>query len=302
MAKFIYHNVKDFNTDHIFDCGQCFRWTRESDGSYTGIAFGRIVNMRYEKNTCGAESSCTGEKEGSLIIDNCTASDFSNIWKNYLDLERDYGAIKDELSSSDDIMKEAIAGGEGIRILRQELWETMVSFIISQNNNIPRIKGCIENLCRLFGEKAGEYGGKEYYNIPSPEKLAGLKPEELCECRLGYRAPYLTETAAEVMRRGGMQTVERELAELEKPDEVIEYLRGFKGVGPKVANCIALFGLGRFDAFPVDVWVKRVMHRLYNIEENDIKKMSLYAEEHFGKNGGIAQQYLFYYIRGLEEQ
>lgn len=301
MAKFIYHNVKDFNTDHIFDCGQCFRWTRESDGSYTGIAFGKIGNMRYEGNTCGAESSCTGEKEGSLIIDNCGADDFRNIWKNYLDLDRDYSLIKEELSASDEIMRKAIMGGGGIRILRQELWETMISFIISQNNNIPRIKGCIENLCRLFGEKAGEYKGKEYYNIPTPEKLAEMKPDELAECRLGYRAPYLTETAAEVVRRGGMRAVEHDLAELEKPEQVIEYLRGFKGVGPKVANCIALFGLSRFDAFPIDVWVKRVMNRLYNIDEKDTKNMAKYAEEHFGENGGIAQQYLFYYIRGLEE-
>ena len=308
MGKYIYEGVRDFNLDHIFDCGQCFRWTRQEDGSYTGIAMGKAVNVSIKEVPAGESSAAESSGEAGcgqprldLIIDNCSQEDFERIWRSYLDLDRDYGAIKEMLSASDEVMAKAIEGGRGIRILRQELWETMVSFIISQNNNIPRIKGCIENLCRLFGESAGEYGGIEYFNIPSAETMAKLTAEDLAPCRLGYRAPYLVETARQVVDRGGVDAVAAELAAAENPDAACEYLRGFQGVGPKVASCIALFGLGRLEAFPIDVWVRRVMNRLYGIDEKDIKGMNAYAAEHFGANGGIAQQYLFYYIRGLDE-
>lgn len=297
MGKYIYEGVKDFNTDHIFDCGQCFRWSRQDDGSYTGIAMGKPVNVSLKEAAEGE-----GRRRLDLIIDNCSAEDFEKIWRSYLDLDRDYGAIKATLAESDEVMAKAISGGEGIRILKQELWETMVSFIISQNNNIPRIKGCIENLSRLFGESAGEYGGVEYYNVPSAEVMAELTADDLAPVRLGYRAPYLLETAKQVVAKGGMDAVAAELAAAGTPEEACEYLRGFQGVGPKVASCIALFGLGRLEAFPIDVWVRRVMNRLYGIDEKDIKGMNAYAAEHFGINGGIAQQYLFYYIRGLDEQ
>ena len=304
MGKYIYEDVKDFNLDHIFDCGQCFRWSRQPDGSYTGIAMGKPVNVSLKKVPAGEGRTLLEHGEGSLrldlVIDNCSADDFEKIWRSYLDLDRDYGAIKATLSESDEVMAKAISGGEGIRILRQELWETMVSYIISQNNNIPRIKGCIENLARLFGESAGEYGGVEYYNVPSPEVMAELTAEDLAPVRLGYRAPYLVETAKQVVAKGGMDVVAAELAAAVTPEEACEYLRGFQGVGPKVASCIALFGLGRLEAFPIDVWVRRVMNRLYGIDEKDIKGMNAYAAEHFGANGGIAQQYLFYYIRGLD--
>lgn len=288
--KYIYKGIKDFDLDHIFDCGQCFRWTKQEDGSYTGIAFGRVVNMQV-----------AGDNKDELVIDGCCEEDFNNIWWTYLDMGRDYGAVKVTLAEGDDIMARAIESGTGIRILKQDLWETMVSFIISQNNNIPRIKGCIEKLAKLAGEKAGEYGGEEYYNLPTPEVLSKMTAEDLAPIRLGYRAPYLIETAKQVISKGGMAVVAAELAAIDNPDEACEYLRQFQGIGPKVASCIALFGLARLDAFPIDVWVRRVMNRLYNIEEKDIKGMSAYAKEHFGENGGIAQQYLFYYIRGLEE-
>ncbi len=317
MGKYIYEGVKDFNLDHIFDCGQCFRWSRQEDGSYTGIAMGKAVNVSLKEvpagEGSGADGTC-GPGEGQprlesgkfqprldLVIDNCSKEDFEKIWRSYLDLDRDYGAIKATLAESDQVMAKAIEGGSGIRILKQELWETMVSFIISQNNNIPRIKGCIENLARLFGEPAGEYGGVEYFNVPSAEVMSGLTAEDLAPCRLGYRAPYLVETARQVMERGGVEAVAADLEAASTPEEACEYLRGFQGVGPKVASCIALFGLGRLEAFPIDVWVRRVMNRLYGIDEKDIKGMNAYAAEHFGVNGGIAQQYLFYYIRSLDE-
>ena len=282
--EYIIEGVKDFNTDHIFDCGQCFRWQRQEDGSYIGPAMGRVVKISYA--------------DGQLIIDNCGKEDFENIWKKYLDLDTDYGLIKEKLSAEDQIMQAASEYGYGIRILRQDFWETVVSFIISQNNNIPRIKGCIESICEKFGEHAGEYGGKAFFSIPSPSTLASLSIEDLAPCRLGYRASYLVKMAQQFVDRGGPDVVEAELKNAEDP---IQALQQFCGIGPKVAACISLFGLGRMDAFPIDVWMRRVMNRLYDIDEKDVKAMKDYAKKHFGENGGIAQQYLFYYIRGLDK-
>lgn len=308
--EYIKSGISDFNTDHIFDCGQCFRWERQADGSYTGTAMGKIVNMRFEseeKNACKAENvEVSGEKAvigskavGTLIIDNCDEAEFEGIWRKYLDLDRNYGSIKAGFDGEE--ISRAADYGYGIRILRQEFWETLISFIISQNNNIPRIKGCIEALARNFGERIGEYRGKEYFALPEPEQLASLSPEELAVCRLGYRSPYLIETARQVLDMGGKTAVEESLLRCENFEEATEKLREFQGVGPKVASCVALFGLGFFNAFPIDVWMRRVMHRLYGIDENNVAAMREFAKENFAPYGGIAQQYLFYYIRSLED-
>lgn len=262
-------HIEDFDLKHIFDCGQCFRWTREEDGSYTGIAMGKPVNMSFN--------------QGTLVIENCTEEEFNTVWKDYLDLDRDYGKIKRKLSRCDKDMRKAIKLGQGIRILRQDLWEIILSFIISQNNNIPRIKGCIETLSELFGECAGVYRGRTWHNLPTAEKLASLTVEDLQPVKLGYRAKYLIGTAEAVCRKGLPRNEEELLA--------------LPGIGPKVANCIELFAMGKMDSFPIDVWVQRVMHEVYGIDEKNKKEMQEYAVEHFGKLGGIAQQYLFYYIR-----
>lgn len=293
----------DFNLDHIFDCGQCFRWEKEEDGSYTGIAFGRPVNMSVGYDEDGKVSlppkearrrrelraaisnvtQYTHHIDAFLTIENATFEEVNTIWKPYLDWERDYSAIKEELASKDEVMANAIEKGKGIRILRQDLWEALLSFTISQNNNIPRIKGCIENLAREFGEPAGTYRGKEFYNLPTAARLAELTPEELAPIKLGYRARYIIEMSKAVVKDG-------------LPQGYWE-LVGLTGVGPKVASCVSLFGLHNMASFPVDVWVRRVMNRLYGIAERDTKAMHDFAKENFGQYGGIAQQYLFYYIR-----
>ncbi len=279
------HYVKDCNLDQIFDCGQCFRWEREEDGSYTGIAFGKPVNIAFEE---------TAPLEGTLTIDNSCERDFESIWYPYLDLARDYGEIKRTLAERDSLMGEVIGSGPGIRILNQEKWETVISFIISQNSNIPRIKRCIETLARLFGTEAGEYAGRTFYNLPTPAVLADLSVQDLEPVKLGYRAKYLIETAKAVASDDG--------AILEKTgdmsvEEAYTYLTGLHGIGPKVANCILLFSMGKTESFPVDVWIRRVMNRLYGFAENDIAGMKAFAAEKFGSYGGIAQQYLFYYMR-----
>lgn len=268
-------NVRDFDTDHIFDCGQCFRWEREDDGSYTGIASGNIANIRYDA--------------GSVVIDGDGDEDF---WRNYLDLDRDYGKIKGMLSGSDEVIREAVKAGEGIRILNQDRWETLISFVISQNNNIPRIKGCIDKLCSIFGEYAGSFRGKEFYTFPEKSVLASADEEALAPVRLGYRAGYICDISRTDM--------DLEAESLKPTDELYDFLLSLKGVGPKVANCILLFGFARLDCFPIDVWVKRVMNRLYGFDEKDTAGMKRFAAERFGEYGGIAQQYLFRYITHLK--
>ena len=283
--------IKDFDPVHTFECGQCFRWEQQPDGSYTGAAMGRIVNMRFDAGAAdpnggsGVAARRSSERaagqSGRLTITPCTEEDFDDIWRPYLDLDRDYTAIKTRLSEGDDIMKKACEYGYGIRILKQDLWETIVSFIISQNNNIPRIKGCIERLCDNFGEPIGNETVR--HDIPRPEVMAALSVEDLAPVRLGYRAKYLIETAKTVCEEG-------------LPGDFDE-LSALCGVGPKVASCIALFGMQDYASFPIDVWVMKVMHELYGLPEGNKKAMAKFAAEHFGELGGFAQQYLFYYMR-----
>jgi N-glycosylase/DNA lyase len=280
----IIDGVTDFHPDHTFDNGQCFRWNREADGSYTGVAFGRVVNIGYGEET--------------LTIDNAPTGSFEAVWKNYLDLNRDYGAIKRMFSEKDPAMKEAVAYGGGMRILQQDKWETLISFILSQNNNIARIKKCVEGLCAAHGKPVGTYRDRLYYAFPSPEELADLSPGELDVCRLGYRAKYIVETAKQIAADGGKTLYGLDKASAE---EAYEYLLSLSGVGPKVANCIMLFSMGKYESFPLDVWIKRVMHQVYHIEEGSVKKMQEYAASHFGEYGGIAQQYLFYYMREISK-
>ena len=271
---------KDFNLDHIFDCGQCFRWEKEEDGSYTGVASGKVARMAYEDGVLTIEGPGAGAGDGGAggagACDGACAGD-EEFWRDYLDLDRDYGQIKKSLKGVGD----AIEYGYGIRILNQDPWETLISFIISQNNNIPRIKGCIEKLCRLYGEPLGTFRGKEYFGFPGPEDLAEA---DLSEVKLGYRAGYITDTARRVCEQGMPEAGE---------------LLDCKGVGPKVANCILLFGYRKYDSFPIDVWMKKIMNQLYGFDEEDRKGMEKFARENFGQNSGFAQQYLFYYVRGL---
>ena len=272
--------VEDFDPVHIFECGQCFRWEREADGGYTGTAAGRTVSLKKEGTT--------------LILANSTEEDFENFWFDYFDLGRDYGSIKETLSRNDAVMEQAVKFGGGIRLLHQDPWETVVSFLISQNSSIVRIRGCIERLCAGFGEPIGVWRGKMRFSFPGPRRLAALKPEDLAECRLGYRDRYVISAAAALAEDEG-----RFLSDLRQADyeTAFRYVRSLYGVGPKVADCILLFGLMKYEIFPLDVWMKRIMSGLYGFDPRDTKGMSEYAAEHFGTLSGFAQQYLFYYAK-----
>ena len=286
-----FEDVGDFLPEHTFECGQCFRWRRENDGSYSGVVSGAFANLSY--------ASYAGEKDrgvitirSSLFTDNPVRRE--KYWRNYLDLDRDYRAVKQMLAANDKVMARAIEAGRGIRVLNQEKWETLVSFIISQNNNIPRIIGCVENLCKRFGARVGGFGSLEYYAFPAIYDLARLDSEDLVALKLGYRAKYIVDTAAAVSRDGGAKLESGDSLPVE---EIESYLLSLPGVGPKVAGCVLLFAMKKTEAFPVDVWVKRVMSRFYGMEENDLRTIKDYAARNFGNCGGLAQQYLFNYIR-----
>ena len=266
-----------FSVWQTFDCGQSFRFrvTKEEDGTVRadGIAYGKKVSF-------------IQPSEDVLIIQPCSLSEYEEIWSQYLGLDADYAVIREELSTKrpdDGHLSEAMKQGSGIRILRQEPWETLCTFIISQNNNIPRITSLVAALCRAAGEDMGD---GESYSFPTPEAVMALGVDGLFALKTGFRAGYLFDAASKVcsgeVRLDAVKTL--------KTEEADAILRKIKGVGPKVSACALLFGFEKNDAFPIDVWVKRVMAEFYpeGVSPAD-----------FGDHAGLAQQYLFYYRRFL---
>ena len=281
--EIILKNAKDFELTHIFDCGQCFRWNKEDDGSYTGVIKQGVLNVKKEKQDVYIKANCKGDLE--------------RIIKDYFDLETDYGKIKKELSKIDNNMKKSIEYGKGIRILNQDLWECIISFIISANNNIPRIKGIIERISKKCGDKV-EFENKEYYLFPTKEQLSKLTVKDLRELGLGFRDKRVHKTCQMIIE--GQVKLE-ELEKSNDTDQIREELLKLDGIGEKVADCIMLFSLKRYDVFPVDVWVRRVMNDLYikNPDETKVNKKEIRSKayELFGDKAGLAQQYLFYWRR-----
>ena len=283
--QYILKNPVTFDLRDIFECGQCFRWNEQEDGSYTGIWKENVVNVIKE----GRDYRFTGI---------CKDGDFEKEITEYFDLNRNYEKIKEDLSKIDEYMKNSIKYGKGIRILNQDLWETIISFIISANNNIPRIKGIIERLSKKYGNKI-EWKGKDYYTFPTPEQLKNVTVEEYRNLGLGFRDIRLYETTKMILQ-GDVNL--KELEENPNTLEVRDKLLTLSGVGSKVADCILLFSnLKRFEVFPIDVWVRRVMNDLYikNEDETKVNKKQIekIAKEKFGDLAGLAQQYLFYWRR-----
>ena len=277
--------IKDsFNLEDIFECGQCFRWNKEDD-SYIGVIKDAVVKVKKEKDKVTFEGTSVGNES------------FKDIIYEYFDLNTDYRELKDILRKVDSNMKEAISFGEGIRILNQDLWECIISFIISANNNIPRIKGIIERISKNYGRKI-EFEGKEYYLFPTPEELSKASKEDLRALGTGFRDIRIYNTTKKIFEdKEYLSRIEN----LSSTDEMREELLKLDGVGPKVADCILLFSLKRFDVFPIDVWVRRVMNDLYihAQDEDKINKKEILkiANDKFGSLSGLAQQYLFYWKR-----
>lgn len=281
--KYILKDAKSFEPNHVFDCGQCFRWEKQRDGSYTGIFNNNVLNVNKIDN--------------DIIFKGICENNIKEVCTEYFDLARNYEDIKLELSKVDDNLKKSIDYGEGIRILNQDLWETIISFIISANNNIPRIKGIINRLSEKFGSKI-EWDGDTYYTFPTVQQLARASVQDLRSLGLGFRDARVYETTKMILNK----EVDLDKMYEEDTNKAKESLLTLSGVGPKVADCILLFSkLKRFDVFPIDVWVRRVMNELYikNEDETKVSKKEIekLAKEKYGNLEGIAQQYLFYWKR-----
>jgi N-glycosylase/DNA lyase len=288
MLQQIYEikDIEEFNLEDIFECGQCFRWNELEDKSYIGIVKENVIKVK--------------KGNGKILFTSMGEDNLEELVKQYFDLDRDYSKIKSELSKIDENMKTSVKYGSGIRLLNQDLWETIISFIISANNNIPRIKGIIERLSKSYGKKI-VWEDKEYYTFPTTEELKDVTIEEYRKLGLGFRDKRLYETTQIILNK------EVDLEKMHKntnTQEVREQLLSLSGVGPKVADCILLFStLKRLEVFPIDVWVRRVMNDLYikNEDETKVSKKQIekIAKEKFGNQAGLAQQYLFYWRRSI---
>ena len=257
-------DVRDLDLEQTLDCGQSFRWEKQNDGSFSGVAFGKYVNISLDGT--------------DMVIKNAAPED-EKIWREYFDLELDYGKIRGDISKLHPVLEEAARYAPGIRILRQEPYEALCTFIISQNNNIKRIKGIVARLCESFGDEIDE----GVYTFPTAERLAELTPDDLAPLRAGFRNRYIIDSAKKV----ASGEVDLELCKTADYEAARAELMKITGVGVKVADCTLLFGMHRVEAFPVDVWMKRAMEKLFpGMSAND-----------FGEYAGIAQQYIFHYSR-----
>ncbi len=266
----IIKNADNFVPEQVFDCGQCFRFDRKEDGTYFGVAKNKYIEI--------------SKNQADVILSNCTEKDYNEVFRDYFDLDFDYGNAAKSLEL-DETLTSAARFASGIRILHQDEWEALCSFIISQNNNIPRIKGIIRNLCEAYGEPIFEdSNGKVHYSFPSADVIARAGEKGMSELRTGFRAKYIYDAASRV----ASGEIDLALPYSMTYDEGARYLQSIKGVGLKVASCVLLFAYRKYDAFPVDVWVKRILDKYYggNVDA-----------QYFGKYAGLAQQYLFYYER-----
>ena len=283
--------VNDFNLKQTLECGQCFNFEKIYEGDsdlqenciyeYDIIAFGRWLRLRQEGNR--------------LIFLNSSQDDVEQIWTAYFDLNRDYGRIKDAVIAADPSLAAVIEKYYGIRILNQEFIETLISFIISQNKNIPHIKQLVRNMSEKYGRRTGEDAEREriYYSFPDLTQLGTISEQDFRDLKTGFRAPYLKD-AVDKLISGQLQEEELRNSSFTAAKEK---LMSIKGVGDKVANCVLLFGLGFRNAFPVDVWIKRIMEEMYFHKDTDKKEIEAFAAEKFGEYGGYAQQYLFIYAK-----
>lgn len=256
-------NINCLDLAETLDCGQAFRWKESEDGRWYGIAHGKEIEFSIQS--------------GNLILHNTTREDYENIWFNYLDLNRDYASIE-KVISSDETLTKMYKLCNGVRVLNQEPWETLCSFIISQNNNIKRIKGIIERLCETYGDKL-----EKGYSFPAAEKIAMLSVEDLAPLRCGFRAKYIIDAAKKVANG----EIDFNYIKTLPIDDARKELTKIYGVGDKVADCTLLFGLGFAEAFPKDVWIKRAMPLLF---PSGLPEGCKGIE-------GIIQQYIFSYAR-----
>ena len=263
-SQIVISDVRDLDLEQTLDCGQSFRWEKQNDGSFSGVAFDKYVNISLDGTDMTIKNAVEDDRE---------------LWFDYFDLALDYGKIREDISEIHPVLKEAAKYAPGIRILRQEPYEALCTFIISQNNNIKRIKGIVGRLCENFGDEIED----GIYGFPSAERLAELTPDDLAPLRAGFRNRYIIDSAKKV----ASGEVDLELCKTADYETSRAELMKITGVGVKVADCTLLFGMHRVEAFPIDVWMKRAMEKLFP---------GMTAAE-FGEYAGIAQQYIFHYSR-----
>lgn len=274
----IIKDFKHFDPIHTFECGQCFRWKQVNGNNWFGVVKDLAVNLEWNGK--------------DLIFHDTKEDDFLRVWYPYFDLDRDYGEIKEKLQKDDPVMKEAISFGHGIRLLRQDFQETLISFLISQNNGIPRIRKIVESLAQHFGEPI-VCAKPDIKTFPSCESLARISLEELRIIRAGYRDKYIKKAAQQIC----LGEVDMDILKKGDPSQSRDEMKKLFGVGEKVADCTLLFSGIRYDIFPVDRWVRRVMAELYIGHEAENEEVNRFAIKKFGALAGFAQQYLFYYAR-----
>ena len=276
----IVNDIKDFDLAQTMECGQCFHFVRLDEEEYELTAYGRYLHIKQEKNI--------------LTFFDTTKKDFENIWRHYFDLDTDYGKIKRYITKRSPELKEIIKKNKGIRILNQEFFETLMSFIISQNNRIPRIKALVAAISEKWGRKLTD----TMYAFPDASGLSKVCEDDFRELKTGFRAAYLCDAVKNVLSKD----IDEHLLTSADLKNCEEKLCAIKGIGPKVANCIMLFSLGKRKAFPIDVWMKRIMEELYfGGKEQSLNTIAALAADRFGEYGGYAQQYLFAYAREAGE-
>ena len=301
----IIEDAKDFDIEDILECGQCFHFTRLDDKDYELMAYGKYLHIRQLEDKADRNNELpkdktpkaidfVDEKNGSrIILYNTTLEDYNEIWSRYFDMEVDYSDIKNKVLTSDERLKEAVMAKAGIRILKQDFFETLISFIISQNKQIPHIKQIVHTISERYGDKILLSDERAVYTFPSVDRLYDVSEDELRECKVGFRAPYIRDAVCKVYSG----EISEEKLRVMSFKDAREALMTIKGVGEKVANCVLLYGLSFTNAFPVDVWMKRIMEYMYFGEDTKKEIIESFAYEKYGEYAGYAQQYLFYYGR-----
>lgn len=270
--------VKCFNLKYTLECGQCFRWKCIYENEYIGVIYDRVIRIK--------------QNENKLFIWSNKKENLKQVVTNYFDLEKDYEKLEKQISKIDNNIAKSLEYSSGIRILKQPLFETIISYIISANNNIKRISRSVNAISKRFGKEV-EFEGEKYYLFPTLTEMKCVTMDDLLSDGTGFRARYIKHDIEYFLDNRNF------LEELQKlnTDEATKKLSSLMGVGPKVADCILLFSLGKSEVFPIDVWVKRIMEKLYFKDNKSLKEIKEYANENFGQYGGIVQQHLFHNVR-----
>ena len=270
----------DINLKDTITCGQIFRYEENNDNSYTIILSDRVVNLKKENN--------------NLIVISNIEDNLENIIRNYLDLNRDYNALNNELIKTDSSKKEIIESCMGLKMIKQPKFECLISYIISQNNRVPQIKKTLDNIPLKYGKEV-IFNNKKYYLFPLSNDLKNVSMEDFRNLKCGFRDKYIYEAVKNVNNK----TLDLDLIDDMTSLDALNYLMKNKGIGEKVASCILLFAYSKFDVYPIDTWVKKYMKDTYNI--TDVKKIREFTKEKYKENSGLMIQYMFHYKRNKED-